>query len=104
MSGYDLTGQVTLVTGSSRGIGKATAKLFAQRGAKVVINGRDAAAIKETLDALVQIGGEHHGVVADIGDSDKVVQLVKETLECFGRVDSSHISTTLDSLRLSLDE
>lgn len=87
MPGYDLTGRIAIVTGSSRGIGRATAKLLAQRGARVIVNGRDPGALKETLDALRQIGGEHHGVVADMGDPSGPRKVVQEALARFGRVD-----------------
>jgi NAD(P)-dependent dehydrogenase (short-subunit alcohol dehydrogenase family) len=87
MAGYDLTGRIVIVTGSSRGIGRDTARLIARRGASVVANGRDPQALAETMGALEQIGGRHHGVIADIGDPAGPRKLVRATLERFGRVD-----------------
>lgn len=87
MPGYEMKGRVVIVTGSSRGIGRATAKLLAERGARVVVNGRDGAALDETLALLRGIGGEHHGVIADMGDSSGPRKLVQETLVRFGRID-----------------
>lgn len=88
MAGYEMKGRVVIVTGSSRGIGRATAKVLAERGAHVVVNGRDGAALEGTLGLLRGIGGEHHGVIADMGDAAGPRRLVQETLVRFGRVDA----------------
>src|SRR5258707_10766029 len=61
-----LTDKVALVTGSSRGIGAAIAKLFAQEGAKVVVHGRDAAALSATRTDIERAGGRALQVVADV--------------------------------------
>lgn len=82
-----MEGRVALVTGSSRGIGRATAKLLAERGACVVVHGRDRVGLRETLDELLRIGGDHRAVIADMGRPDEIMRLVKEVLDCFGRVD-----------------
>src|SRR5260221_3652105 len=58
--------KVVLVTGSSRGIGAAIAKLFAREGANVAVHGRDTAALSDTLDEIQRCGGRGISVVADI--------------------------------------
>jgi len=78
-----LSGKVAIVTGGSRGIGKATAMLFAQHGANVVITSKD----KTNLEKAVK---EIKNVVAVAGDIRKktdVENVVKNTLECFGKID-----------------
>ena len=87
MPGYEMNGRVVIVTGSSRGIGRAAARLLAERGARVVVNGRDRAALDETLGLLREIGGDHHGVVADMGDPAGPRQLVGEALKRCGQID-----------------
>lgn len=87
MPGYDMKGRVVIVTGSSRGIGRATARLLAERGARVVAHGRDPKALDEALAMLQKIGGGHHGVIADMGDSSGPRRVVEETLARCGRVD-----------------
>src|SRR2546423_14973009 len=52
MNTFDLTGRLALITGSSRGIGRAIAEGYIEAGARVVINGRDAAAVAATVKAL----------------------------------------------------
>src|SRR5262245_17053676 len=61
-----LKDRVALVTGSSRGIGAAVAKVFANEGAKVAVHGRDAAMLAATRDAIERAGGGASTVVADV--------------------------------------
>lgn len=67
-----LKGRLALVTGSSRGIGAAIAKLFAQEGAKVALHGRDTAALQATRDEIAWFGGCVTHVVADTTKSADV--------------------------------
>ncbi|WP_444997024.1 SDR family oxidoreductase [Aliikangiella sp. IMCC44359] len=82
-----LTGKVALVTGASSGIGYATAKLFAQEGAKVVV----AARRKNRLDTLVaeinQIGGEAIALAGDVTDESYVQSLVELAVKEFNGLD-----------------
>ena|ERR1700674_65116 len=66
ITGNALEGKVALVTGSSRGIGAAIAKLFAREGAKVVVHGRDRAALASVRSQIEQDGGKALDVIGDV--------------------------------------
>ena len=83
-----LVGQVAIVTGSSRGIGRAIAEGLAAQGLKVVVNYASSAKAAEAIvDELTRRGGEAIAVGADVGTSEGASALVKETLERFLKVD-----------------
>ena len=83
-----LADRVALVTGGSRGIGKAVAKLLASYGAKVVVNYlSDERAAAETVAKAKELGGDVVAIQADVSKLDEGKRLVKETVERFGRVD-----------------
>jgi NAD(P)-dependent dehydrogenase (short-subunit alcohol dehydrogenase family) len=81
------TGKVVLVTGGSRGIGYATASLFAREGAGVVICGRDEARLTTAVMELETLGGAVAGVRCDVGSEGDVERLFSEALDLFGRLD-----------------
>lgn len=83
-----LEGKTALVTGASRGIGRAVAVALAAAGAKVAVNyaGNDAAA-EETKAAIEAAGGVAILVKADIAGSEEVEGMVRKTIEAFGRID-----------------
>src|SRR2546428_1725308 len=78
-----LGGKVAIVTGSSRGIGKATAKLFVKEGANVTITGKD---LKRLEDVAKEIGNVFP-VSGDIRIESDVQNVVKKTVEKFGKID-----------------
>ena len=82
-----LRGKVAIITGAGRGIGKAAAKRLAQSGAAVVISGRGAAALEETLAEIRSTGGEAVAQVADVTDAKSVHDLVETALTKYGRLD-----------------
>jgi 3-oxoacyl-[acyl-carrier protein] reductase len=82
-----LDGQVAIVTGSSTGIGKAVARAFGLAGARVAINGRDAARATETAQTLMAEGIDAISVVADVARPDGVAALFQAVDERLGPVD-----------------
>ncbi|NJM89182.1 MAG: glucose 1-dehydrogenase [Hydrococcus sp. RU_2_2] len=79
-----LAGKVALVTGGNSGIGLATAKLFSQEGAKVVITGRDQTTLHEAVSA---IGGDVLALQADVAQLEKIDQFYQAIAEKFGKID-----------------
>jgi len=88
MSDKRLEGKVAIVTGSSRGIGRAIAERFAAEGANVTVNwvGREREA-QSVVDTIKKGGGDAFAVRADVSSSADVKALVRATVDRFGRVD-----------------
>lgn len=82
-----LEGQIIIVTGSSRGIGKAIALLFAREGATVVVAARGATACEAVAERIAAQGGHGSAVPTDVSDEGQVGRLVDTSLAHFGRVD-----------------
>ncbi len=82
-----LRDRVAIVTGSSRGLGKAAASALAQEGARVILNGRTEATLQATTDELRSRGGTVAPVVADVTTEAGCQRLVDEAIRAFGRVD-----------------
>lgn len=82
-----LDGKVAIITGSASGIGKASALLFAKEGAKVVVADIDPKAGEETVKAIKEGGGDAIFVRADVSKSKDVENLVKTTVDTYGRLD-----------------
>jgi len=89
MNLFDLTGKVAIVTGSSRGIGRAIAEALAQQGARVVISSRKAEACQEVADAINAEHGQGRAIVvpASISSKEALQELVDETRRQLGRID-----------------
>ena len=84
---FDLTGRVAVITGGTRGIGRAIAEGYAAAGASVVVASRKAEACKRTEEELRAAGAAALGVPTHMGDLDDVAMLVERTVEEFGRLD-----------------
>ncbi len=84
---FDLTGRVAIITGGTRGIGLATAKVFGAAGAKVVVASRKADACAAVEAELQASGIEALGVPTHMGDLDAIASLVDRTIERFGGID-----------------
>ncbi len=80
----DLTGRTALVTGSTRGIGRAIANSLTASGARVAIVGRDAARASEAASA---VGNDARGFACDVGDPASIVALVEQVEGAFDRID-----------------
>src|SRR5262249_19578126 len=85
---FSVAGQVVLVSGASRGIGRALAEGFARRRAAVVITGRDAATLEQTAREITPSSGTVRPVVCDVADPKAVTKLVETVIQEFGRVDT----------------
>jgi NAD(P)-dependent dehydrogenase (short-subunit alcohol dehydrogenase family) len=84
---FDLTGKVAIVTGSSRGIGRASAELLAQLGAKVVISSRKADACEAVAEGIRNTGGDAHVIACNISRRNEVDALVDDTIRHYGQLD-----------------
>ena len=85
--GKTLAGKVAIVTGGTRGIGLAIARLLAEDGASVVVSGRDAARLDAAVKELESLGAPAMAVAADAAKREDADRLVEATRERFGRID-----------------
>ncbi|HEY9286987.1 MAG TPA: glucose 1-dehydrogenase [Candidatus Dormibacteraeota bacterium] len=84
-----MEGKVTIVTGASRGIGKATAQLLARQGAAVALAARSEQAIQTVRAEIEREGGRATAIPTDISDPKAVEALVGKTVETYGRLDAA---------------
>jgi NAD(P)-dependent dehydrogenase (short-subunit alcohol dehydrogenase family) len=79
--------RVVIITGAGRGVGRATALLFAREGAQVVLFSRTPAHLEETAAAITQAGGRTLAVAGDVSREEDVRALFQQVQETYGRVD-----------------
>ena len=79
---------VVVITGSSRGIGRAAAELMASRGYRVVVSSRSLDTCEPVAAAIREAGGQAKAIACHIGKEDQLQQLIEGTVEHFGRLDA----------------
>ena len=84
---FDLTGKVAVVTGSTKGIGKAIAEAMATAGARVVVSSRNGEACREVADAIGRHGGEALPVACNVSREEDLHALIDTVVEHWGRID-----------------
>jgi NAD(P)-dependent dehydrogenase (short-subunit alcohol dehydrogenase family) len=84
---FDLTGQVAVITGSSRGIGRSSAELLAKLGAKVVVSSRRPEACEEVASGIRKEGGDAHVIACNISRREEVEALIAGTISHYGKID-----------------
>jgi len=103
-----LKGKVAIITGSSKGIGKAIALEFANEGCSVVINSRNKERADEVSREIVGKGGKALALEADVTQSSSISSLVQETLDSFGKIDilinNAGISMTVPAIELKEED
>lgn len=104
MSEKSLNGRVALVTGGGEGIGRATALLLAERGAKVGVLGRTMENIQQTVDNIEAAGGDAITVLADITEPRKMQRGIDELVEAYGRLDIVFANAGVNGLWAPIEE
>lgn len=101
-----MTGKAALVTGGSRGIGRAVAEALAREGLSVVVAARDIGAAEETAAVVRALGASALAVQADVADPGQVERLVAAAVQQFGRLDIlvNNAGITRDGLLLRMNE
>src|SRR2546421_3778630 len=87
MTLFDMSGKVAVITGSSKGIGRAIAERMAEHGAKVVISSRKADACERVAAEIRANGGEAFVQPCNVSRKEELKALVDATLEKWGRID-----------------
>lgn len=93
---FDLTGRVSVITGSTKGIGKAMAEALAAFGSKVVISSRKADACEAVAAAISESGGEAIAHPCHVGHKDQLERLVATTRERWGKIDNLVVNAAVN--------
>ena len=84
---FSLSGKVALITGASKGIGRAIAEMYAEAGAKVVISSRKQEAVDSVAQEIKNKGHQAIAIACHVGDANDIKRLVDETIRQFGTID-----------------
>ena len=84
---FDLDGKIAFVSGASRGIGEAIAKLLAQQGAHVIVSSRKIDGCQAVADAITAEGGKATAIACHIGEMEQIQNVFAQIREQFGRLD-----------------
>jgi len=104
---FDLTGKVALVTGASRGIGRATAEALAEQGARVVVNyARNEAQAAEVVAGIIERGGQAEALRFDVASSAETEAAIAEVAKRLGRLDIlvANAGIAIDGLLIQLKD
>ena len=104
---FDLSGKIALVTGGSRGIGKAAAQLLARQGARVILTyAREETAARQTVEAIVAAGGSAEAERLDVGNFSEAEKTVAAIAKRVGKLDVlvANAGISIDGLLLRLRE
>lgn len=101
---YDMTGKVVLITGGSRGLGRAMALGFASQGAAIAIVSRKIDSCEQTAGEVRELGAEAFPYAAHVGDWNKIGEMVDAVYERFGRIDVVINNAGMSPLYESLDQ
>jgi NADP-dependent 3-hydroxy acid dehydrogenase YdfG len=83
----NIKGKVVVITGASSGLGEATARYLAERGATVVLGARRAERLQALVEEITKAGGQASGLVTDVTDPAQVQALVDSAVQKYGRLD-----------------
>ena len=84
---FDLDGKIALVTGASRGIGEAIARLLAQQGAHVIVSSRKIDDCQQVADSIIAAGGKASAMACHIGEMEQIIGTVEAIRQQFGKLD-----------------
>ena len=104
MSIFNMTGKVAIVTGSTRGIGRAIVEEMARAGAKVVVSSRKAEACEKSVAELAAAGHEAIALACNVGFKDQCQTLVDKALSTWGRIDALVLNAAINPYFGSMQE